>query len=118
MSDDPERLLAEALRAQARYAPAPPTTPPAQPAQPTPSARSSTPAGRPANAVDLPGGYGLLSGNEDAALDSHPTKPVMEPRPKGSHRLESEPLAAPWVLLLAASLGMAVGSVIGLLTVL
>ncbi|WP_197319669.1 hypothetical protein [Saccharomonospora sp. NB11] len=132
MSDDPERLLAEALRAQARYAPpaaptAPtvPSTPPAQTTQPTPPARPTMPAARPAPGTDLPGGsagYGLLSGAADGepparrANDDTDTHTAQAGR--GSHRLETEPLAARWVLLLAASLGLAVGSVIGLFTVL
>ncbi|EHR63831.1 hypothetical protein [Saccharomonospora cyanea] len=124
MSDDPERLLAEALRAQAQYAPpATPVTPTAQPAQPTPSARPATPAGRPASVADFSGGYGLLSGAaEDEPLDAHPTAPATEARPtagsRGSHRLEPERLPALWVLILAASIGLAVGSVVGLVTLL
>ncbi len=144
MSDDPERLLAEALRAQARYAPpAPPTaptaptahtahtaptTPAAQPVQPTPSARPAMPTGRPAPLADPPGGsagYGLLAGTPDD--DPRTRRPAVEARDadarpataaRGSHRLEPEPLPARWVLILAASIGLAVGSVVGLLTLL
>ncbi|WP_199429275.1 hypothetical protein [Qaidamihabitans albus] len=92
MSDDPERLLAEALRAQARNAPP---------------------------VVETPNGYGLLSGagegsleREWAALEAEPvpaTAPAAEPEP-------GPPLAAHWVLLLAALLGLAAGSVVGVLT--
>ncbi len=101
------------MRKQAQYAPpVTPVTPAAQPAQPTPSARSATPAGRPAPLADLSGGYGLLSGAaEDEPLDARPTAGA-----RGSHRLEPERLPALWVLILAASIGLAVGSVVGLVT--
>lgn len=81
MSDDPERLLAEALRAQARNAP---------PAGPAP--RHATPDADPAGPapVETPGGYGLLSGagegsleRERAALDAQtpPSPRAAEPAP-------------------------------------
>lgn len=104
MSEDPERLLTEALRAQARHAPA---------------ARPSVDA---APVVETPGGYGLLSGagagsleRERAALDEAPapSPAVQAPAPEATG-LPS----ARWILLLAALLGLAAGSVIGLLTLL
>ncbi|TNC26076.1 hypothetical protein [Amycolatopsis alkalitolerans] len=96
---DPERLLAEALRAQARNAP-PGTTP-----EPSPS---------------LPAQYGLLSGTGDGALARE--RAALEP-PAVRHRevqakLPSGPLPAYWILLLAVLLGLATGAVIGLITLL
>lgn len=115
---DPERLLAEALRAQARSAPA----------------RSpSAPGGEQAD-DGLPHGYGLLSGTgasslerERAALDSLPTSPrsahsdapaTAEHDRADRVRQVQAPLAAHWVLLLAVVLGLAAGAVVGLLTLL
>ena len=128
MSDDPERLLAEALRAQARYAPPPRATQQAQqtsPAQQTPSAESATSGQPPAPMADLSGGYGLLSGAGEeslklrrAALDTEGRQATMSTPSRGSHRRVSDPLPAPWVLILAGSLCLAFGSIVGLLTLL
>ncbi|WP_116046133.1 hypothetical protein [Amycolatopsis palatopharyngis] len=128
---DPERLLAEALRAQARAAPSPPRPPDAATAR----AEQQRPATGEQADDGLPHGYGLLSGTgasslerERAALDDlagpsagQEDEPVtvehqlpakeMEPRPPA-------PLAARWILLLAVLLGLAAGSVVGLLTLL
>lgn len=126
---DPERLLADALRAQAVFAPQP-----AAPADPT--ATGTGPAVPPPGDADsetegLPPQYGLLSGagassleRERAALDSS-SMPVV---PSGaldpptvrttSVQPSSVPLPVHWVLLLAILLGLAAGSVIGLLTLL
>ncbi|NIH77900.1 hypothetical protein [Amycolatopsis viridis] len=92
---DPERLLAEALQAQARNAPHP---------------------GPP------PGGWpepGLLSGagaspleRERLALEHPPGKPAAPPR----RGVPAGPLPVYWVLGLAALLGLATGAVIGLIT--
>ncbi|NKQ55895.1 hypothetical protein HFP15_23750 [Amycolatopsis sp. K13G38] len=98
---DPERLLAEALRAQARSAPAP-----------------QNPHGPPTN--QLPPQYGLLSGADGGALEREraalepPT--VGEPRPRLDRAAGSLP--AYWILLLAVLLGLATGAVIGLITLL
>lgn len=115
MTDDPERLLSEALRAQARNAP------PQQPAPPS----------EPLPVVETPGGYGLLSGagegsleRERAALDALPPAapaPAQTAPPTRTQQAPAEsarPLAARWVLLLAAVLGLAAGAVVGLLTLL
>ncbi|OQO90570.1 hypothetical protein B1813_13505 [Saccharomonospora piscinae] len=129
MSDDPERLLSEALRAQARYAPpahpphTPHPTPPTQAAHPAPPAQPAPqvpPAARPAPMVDLSGGYGLLSGAGDEAANLRRAALETDPRPpaRGHHRRRAEPLPTRWVLILAASLGMAAGSVLGFLTLL
>lgn len=123
MSGDPEKVLAEALRAQAGMAqPAPPGDPPSPHAPPV---------------VEPPGGYGLLSGagagsleRERAALDAQSPSPPVSPSPPAppapgaTSSGPSEPqrssagLPVPWVLLLAVTLGLAAGSVIGLLTLL
>ncbi|MFC4005467.1 hypothetical protein ACFS2C_25300 [Prauserella oleivorans] len=110
MSDDPERLLAEALRAQARNAP---------PAQ----AGSSYPE---PPVVETPGGYGLLSGagegsleRERAALEAQGAGRADEPEPARPRREpEPRPFPLPWILLLAVALGLASGSLVGLLTLL
>lgn len=131
MSDSPERLLAEALRAQARNAP---------PAEHSESGPASEAAG-PEPVVETPGGYGLLSGagegsleRERAALDAQttPSTPQAEDasasatqpavaRTSGGrhHRADTAGMQVtlPWIVLLAAVLGLACGCVIGLLTV-
>ena len=105
MTDDPERLVAEALRAHAARTPLP------KPEQ----------ADRTGSSPSFVG-YGLLSGSEMAALsepeEEHPT--VQVPRPlDGTSRLEAEPrVAVGWVVLLALLLGLAAGAVVGLLTLL
>ncbi|MET8848441.1 hypothetical protein [Amycolatopsis sp. NPDC004625] len=112
---DPEQLLADALRAQAVFAPqaSPPPSPPA--------AEPSTEA-VPTSAInELPSAYGLLSGasadsleRERAALDAEaPT--AYAPRPPAPTRSSAQ-LPAYWILLLAVLLGLAAGSVVGLLT--
>jgi hypothetical protein len=98
---DSERLLSEALRAQAR------TAPPGEPAPESPPVTHH-----------LPPQYGLLSGADGGALEREraalepPTvrhTPVQRKEPGG-------PLAAYWILLLAVLLGLATGAVIGLIT--
>ncbi|HKS45590.1 MAG TPA: hypothetical protein VJT49_10850 [Amycolatopsis sp.] len=95
-AQDPERLLADALRAQARSAP---------PTGPVP---------------EIPQQFGLLSGPDAGPLEREraalgpPTvqHPVTRPTPVPSS------LPPYWVLLLAVLLGLATGSVIGLITLL
>jgi len=157
---DPERLLADALRAQAVFAPhaLPPTTPdgsgsfsasggPGLPGSGTGSFSAS--AAAPATAsetgptTELPPNYGLLSGagadslaRERAALEDasrttgsipqlNATDPTMRrppadqepsPAPSPAPGPAAGPLPAYWVLLLAVLLGLAAGSVIGLIT--
>lgn len=107
---DPEQLLADALRAQAVFAP---------------QASPSSPAERGTDAVptspinELPSAYGLLSGagahsleRERAALDAATAPTAYSPPPPR----QSAQLPAYWILLLAVLLGLAAGSVVGLLT--
>ncbi|MEV5715118.1 hypothetical protein AB0L41_14555 [Amycolatopsis mediterranei] len=139
---DPEQLLADALRAQAVFAPqvSPPlkasdtsSSSPSAPASSTSSGSSvSLPAGArgaepatdavPTSAInELPSAYGLLSGasadsleRERAALEAEaPT--TFTPRPPEPVRTSAQ-LPAYWILLLAVLLGLAAGSVVGLLT--
>ncbi|MEU3272374.1 hypothetical protein ABZ639_16145 [Saccharomonospora sp. NPDC006951] len=118
MSDDPERLLAEALRAQARHAP------PQQKAATRwePQAAPSLPP-----VVETPGGYGLLSGagegsleRERAALDAlaaeQPPTITTQSDKNGKAETHDEPLALRWIVLLTVLLGLAAGAVAGLLT--
>ncbi|WIY04679.1 hypothetical protein QRX60_12810 [Amycolatopsis mongoliensis] len=118
---DPEQLLADALRAQAVFAPqaSPPTSP-------TPQGRATEPStdAVPTSAInELPSAYGLLSGageasleRERAALDAASEAPTaFAPRPPDPPRQAAQ-LPAYWILLLAVLLGLAAGSVVGLLT--
>jgi hypothetical protein len=87
-SEDPEKLLSEALRAQAVRAPADTTS---------------------------PVGYGLLSGSDLPALrhvrpPADTTRQIAPPQPRQ--------VPAALILLLALLLGLAAGAVIGLLTLL
>ncbi|SFA76512.1 hypothetical protein SAMN05216266_101296 [Amycolatopsis marina] len=127
---DPERLLAEALRAQARSAPPPPS---AKEAETTRTEQQPVTTGGPAD-EGLPHGYGLLSGTgasslerERAALDDLPAPaPADEaitveqhlPGDKAKDGAAAVPLATHWILVLAVVLGLAAGSVVGLLTLL
>lgn len=118
---DPEQLLADALRAQAVFAPqaSSSTTPPSSP---LPTAPEPGTDAVPTSAInELPSAYGLLSGasadsleRERAALDAAsdaPTAYTPPPPPRPSAQLPAH-----WILLLAVLLGLAAGSVVGLLT--
>ncbi|OLR90927.1 hypothetical protein [Actinokineospora bangkokensis] len=103
---DPERLLAEALRAQAAR---------------TPVGHGDGTAGTPGEPVAGSGGttgpvagYGLLSGSDlPLALGTG----AVDRRPERTARLrEPEAPRAWWVLGLAVMLGVAAGAVVGLLT--
>ncbi|GAB3140382.1 hypothetical protein [Amycolatopsis sp. NPDC004378] len=111
---DPEQLLADALRAQAVFAPSASPASAREPEQATDAV--------PTSAInELPSAYGLLSGasadsleRERAALDpvaEAPTAYTPPPPPRPSAQLP-----AYWILLLAVLLGLAAGSVVGLLT--
>ena len=112
---DPEQLLADALRAQAVFAPQV-SPPPSRPPEPGTDAV-------PTSAInELPSAYGLLSGasadsleRERAALDAASEAPTAyAPRPEPPR--QGTQLPAYWILLLAVLLGLAAGSVVGLLT--
>ena len=140
---DPEQLLADALRAQAVFAPQVSPPPPSassssasSPTTPTasPAAASAEPAtdAVPAGALnELPSAYGLLSGagadsleRERAALDAVSASSAFSeapttfaPRPPEPEPVRtSAQLPAYWILMLAVLLGLAAGSVVGLLT--
>jgi hypothetical protein len=105
VADDAERLIAEALRAQAARTPLPSTE----------STRVNAAPG-----LDAGSGYGLLSGT-DLPL-SLPLRPPGTARLDGgaeTERIEPEPRTpALAILLLAVLLGLAAGAVVGLLTLL
>jgi len=88
--DDPERLLAEALRAQATRAPAPDTS---------------------------QVGYGLLSGSEFGGLKT-PPPPAPASEETASIAEMAKQIPAVLILLLSLLLGLAAGAVVGLLTLL
>jgi len=104
VTDDPERLVAEALRAHA--------------------ARTPLPAGPPPEAAEgtdpVLGGYGLLSGSGLAMPPRPPEPTVRDPfESELTNRIDPEPgIAVGWILLLALLLGLAAGAVVGLVTLL
>jgi hypothetical protein len=99
VTDDPERLVAEALRAHAARTPLP--------------EREQTDS-----TASVFGGYGLLSGSEVSLPADPPTVRVPLPADHTA-RLAPEPqVAVGWVVLLAVLLGLATGAVVGLLTLL
>jgi hypothetical protein len=105
-AEDPERLLAEALRLQAARTPIPETRDVEEP-----TARSGL------------GGYGLLSGS-DLGLSSPASPPQgttmgIAPSAAATSRIEpARRVSVGWILLLAVVLGLATGAVVGLLTLL
>ncbi|KZB85100.1 hypothetical protein [Amycolatopsis regifaucium] len=131
---DPEKLLADALRAQAVFAPSAERITEASTEKPVESDTESNsvteaapvapePSPSPGEG-ELPLQYGLLSGagagsleRERVALEDAETARLAErPSPPPAPSPGSAPLPAYWVLLLAVLLGLAAGSVIGLLT--
>ncbi|AXB46441.1 hypothetical protein [Amycolatopsis albispora] len=114
--EDPERLLAEALRAQAVRAPQPARQ--AEPVAEPPTQHLAAPS------FPAPAGYGLLSGADAGSLEREraalePPAPSPEPSVTATRQAEAPaPIAAWWVLLLAVLLGLAAGAVAGLLTLL
>ncbi|MBB5853779.1 hypothetical protein ACFQ05_10770 [Amycolatopsis umgeniensis] len=126
---DPEKLLADALRAQAVFAPSAERiaeTSAENPVETDTESNSDTPeAPVPSPGEhELPLQYGLLSGagadsleRERVALEDAETARLADrPAPPPAPSPGSAPLPAYWVLLLAVLLGLAAGSVIGLLT--
>jgi hypothetical protein len=96
VSEDPERLLAEALRLQA----------------------ARTPIDAPATSPRF-GGYGLLSGSEHGLTLPVPAEPTVATTPPAEQTRPIEPtrrLAAGRILLLAVLLGLATGAIVGLVT--
>ncbi|GHG40529.1 MULTISPECIES: hypothetical protein [Amycolatopsis] len=119
---DPEQLLADALRAQAVFAPqVSPSSTGSSPA--VPAAEPATDA-VPTSAInELPSAYGLLSGasadsleRERAALDAEAPTTFAPRPPEPAPVRTSAQLPAYWILMLAVLLGLAAGSVVGLLT--
>ncbi|MFI6300500.1 hypothetical protein ACIBCH_01385 [Amycolatopsis thailandensis] len=123
---DPEKLLADALRAQAVFAPSAERISEASTEKPveTDTESDSDTTESPSGENELPLQYGLLSGagadsleRERVALEDAETARLAErPTPPPAPSPGSAPLPAYWVLLLAVLLGLAAGSVIGLLT--
>jgi hypothetical protein len=105
---DPERLLAEALRAQAVRAPR------ADPATIQPSPPDSDPVLRLLSGTDAE--HDLLSGRASDTVGVPPV-PTAQPYPTVLDRRPT-PLSAWWVVLLAVLLGLAAGAVVGLVSVL
>jgi hypothetical protein len=108
---DPERLLAEALRAQAVRAPM--ANPAAAPPVPAPD---GNPVLKLLSGTDE---HGLLSGSVTDTLDlpivpARPNAPRYPGRPPG----RPAPLSVWWIVLLAVLLGLAAGAVVGLVSVL
>jgi predicted ABC-type sugar transport system permease subunit len=102
--DDPERVIAEALRAQAARTP-------------LPSAEATQMNAAPG--FGLAGtGYGLLSGS-DLALSLQTMPGESGTVAAETHRVEPERrVSVPAILLLAIVLGLAAGAVVGLVTLL
>ena len=101
MTDDPERLVAEALRAHAARTPLPGTAP-------APDEGTGP----------VLGGYGLLSGSGVTMPPRRP-EPTVRDTTTGveTSRIEPAPgIAFGWIFLLALLLGLAAGAVVGLVT--
>ncbi|RSM79092.1 hypothetical protein DL991_14405 [Amycolatopsis sp. WAC 01375] len=121
---DPEKLLADALRAQAVFAPSAERISESTTDKPVETDTKSSVPDVPSGKSELPPQYGLLSGagadsleRERVALEDAETARLAErPTPPPAPSPSSPPLPAYWVLLLAVLLGLAAGSVIGLLT--
>ena len=129
---DPEQLLADALRAQAVFAPQvspPPKASDTSSSTPASSTSSTSPTAgargaEPASGInELPSAYGLLSGasadsleRERAALEAEAPTTFTPRPPEPAPVRTSAQLPAYWILLLAILLGLAAGSVVGLLT--
>ncbi len=122
---DPEQLLADALRAQAVFAP---QVSPAPARDPEPGT-DAVPTDALATPAELPSAYGLLSGagadsleRERAALDAVDADAATTFTPRPEPETVRQPassgaqLPAYWILMLAVLLGLAAGSVVGLLT--
>jgi hypothetical protein len=119
---DPERLLAEALRAQAASTPVPPASPlPVDEPSQAGVEPGTDGAGSDARLVELlsGAGHGLLSGRDPGTVNV-PYVGVSTDRtgPVGTTKLAPNrpQLAWWWMLLLAIALGLACGAIAGILT--
>jgi len=116
--EDPERVIAEALRAQAARTPLPSASDTASTSSASASAEATQVNAAPG--LGLAGtGYGLLSGS-DLAL-SLPTVPGEAGTVATATRQLEPPerrVSVPAILLLAIMLGLAAGAVVGLVTLL
>jgi hypothetical protein len=117
---DPERLLAEALRAQAASTPVPPPGPLRTDA-PATSEPGTEGTGGEARLVELlsGAGHGLLSGRDPGTVDvPFVGVPTDRTGPVTTTKLDPDrrQLAWWWMLLLAIALGVACGAIAGVLT--
>jgi hypothetical protein len=117
VTDDPERLVAEALRAHAARTPLPePET--------TADTTADTTGHKTGGTKDTGavfGGYGLLSGTDVALPNPQPEPDTTDdpPAPEETSRIEPDGrIAVGWIILLALLLGLAAGAVVGLVTLL
>ncbi|MCT2586022.1 hypothetical protein [Actinophytocola gossypii] len=109
MTDDPERLVADALRAHAARTPLPAPGTERNP-EPDPEPDPGT--------SPVLGSYGLLSGS-GVTLPRQPDPTLRHPVAEvATRRVEPGGVGVGWVLLLALLLGLAAGAVVGLLTLL
>jgi hypothetical protein len=108
--EDPERVIAEALRAQAARTPLPSSS--------VESAEATQINAAPG--LGLAGsGYGLLSGNDLGLTTLPPSAPSAETLASETSRIEPPRRIPGWsILLLALLLGLAAGAVVGLVTLL
>ena len=120
---DPERLLAEALRAQAASTPVPPPGPLpfGEPAAAGDEEPGTNGTGGDARLVELlsGAGHGLLSGHEPGTVDvPYAGVPTDRTGPIGTTKLTPgrPQLAWWWMVLLAIALGLACGAIAGILT--
>lgn len=103
VTDDPERLVAEALRAHAARTPLPDRPAAEQPDEGT---------------GPVLGGYGLLSGSGVTMPPRRP-EPTVRDATSGAETSRIEQgrgVAVGWIFLLALLLGLAAGAVVGLVT--
>jgi hypothetical protein len=117
---DPERLLAQALRAQAASTPVPPAGPPPGGEQ-FGGEPGTEGTGGDARLVDLlsGAGHGLISGRDPSTMDvPYAGVPADRTGPVMTTALEPKrpQLAWWWMLLLAIALGVACGAIAGIVT--
>ncbi|MGH3435032.1 MAG: hypothetical protein ACRDRN_01030 [Sciscionella sp.] len=127
MGKEPEELLAEALRAQAARTPVPPAAPDTAgalgPTGPVGARKPdlATEHNRPEFGLLADSNFELLSGSDYATTSGYIAgyaEPAAAAAATSRAPAESQRAVASWVLLAALLLGLAVGAVAGLLTVL